>query len=116
MKPATRLQGPRECNATTISSSHKTLSHTFSHTGTLLEPEQETSYKARKAHAGAILQGALGPGFCVPGLTDTGQGKKGARDSSSGSTAPANNSSPGGARLVNREDVGVHVHTFSHIK
>lgn len=86
------------------------------HIGTLLEPSQENSYKARKAHAGAILQGALGPGFSVPGLTDTGHGRGDARGNDGNGDTAAASTSPGGARLVNREDVGVHVHTFSHIK
>eukprot|EP00983_Pelagomonas_calceolata_P032506 1019475-Pelagomonas_calceolata.AAC.3 len=73
------------------------------------------SYKARKAYAGPLLQSYLGPGFSVPGLTEN----KSSRHQSAAGMETSNNNdggTPGGVRLVNREDVGTHVHIFSHIR
>ncbi|KAF5835367.1 hypothetical protein DUNSADRAFT_7494 [Dunaliella salina] len=83
--------------------------------GTVLEAGCEESYRARKAHASPLLQKLLGPGFSVPGLTDD----KSSRDqpvAGLGGIDSNISDAPGGARLVNREDVGTHVHIFSHIR
>jgi len=103
-------------------------------TGVVLEADSETKYKARQAHTAPLLQGLLGPGFVVPGLegvaastkkadsssksrkVESAQGAGGGGAGAGGEVQDGDSRSPGGARLVNREDVGVYVHIFSHIR
>jgi hypothetical protein len=70
-----------------------------------LEPRQAQTYSARKQVGNQVLQQALGPGVLVQGLSER---PPGATDHQGWGT--------GGARLVNREDLGTYVHIFSHIK